>query len=75
MNEFVRGWLKETATEATMNEADGYGVFQCPQCHAQYRSAYRISITVQTGRFDCVECETPLHTWSGVRNYFQWERS
>jgi len=33
-----------------------------------------IFATVHQGKFDCVECQTEVHAWSGVRDYFKWER-
>ena len=31
-----------------------------------------IFATVHQGKFDCVECQTEVHAWSGVRDYFKW---
>ena len=54
---------------------DGQDVFKCPQCGEAWRGTYRIGITVKQGKFDCESCGTQIYAWSGVRDYFKWERA
>jgi hypothetical protein len=39
-----------------------------------YQAAQRHSLGRTAGRFDCVECLAPVHSWSGSYDYTVWRR-
>ena len=57
-----------------MDEPDGSDVFECLACQARYRAFYKIFTVPKQGSFFCLKCKTKVHSWQGVRDYFEWER-
>ncbi len=47
--------------------------FVCPQCGALYRAKQVRFYERISGRFDCEQCRTPVHVWSGFHGYLYWQ--
>ena len=45
----------------------------CPKCEVVYLTKQvRVPIPAN-GRFDCIECNGLVYSWSGLYDYFHWE--
>jgi hypothetical protein len=47
-------------------------IFICRGCAIVYRATQQKLPHMTAGRFDCVDCETPVYKWSGRYNYTGW---
>jgi len=47
-------------------------VFHCSDCGAVYKAFQQYAESTQLGYFDCSNCNSLVHSWDGVYNYFAW---
>ena len=47
-------------------------VFLCRDCGAVYKAVQQYVESTQLGYFDCSDCNSLVHSWHGVYNYFAW---
>ena len=48
-------------------------LFVCPNCGIGYRAICEKQPSEQSGRFDCVDCQTEVYSWSGTYDYTGWK--
>jgi transcription elongation factor Elf1 len=48
-------------------------LFTCPKCGIIYRAICEQQSSEQNGRFDCIDCRTEVHSWSGTHDYTGWK--
>ena len=48
-------------------------VFLCPKCGLGYRVIRVQFPEMRPGRFECIDCRTEVHSWSGVYDYIGWK--
>jgi hypothetical protein len=41
-----------------------------PKCGLGYRAIFPVR---RAGRFECIDCRTEVHSWSGVYDYIGWK--
>ena len=47
--------------------------FACHDCGATYR-ALQVQVPQRAfGRFECETCQSTVHTWSGIYDFFSWK--
>jgi predicted RNA-binding Zn-ribbon protein involved in translation (DUF1610 family) len=44
-------------------------VFLCPKCGLAFRAIRGQFPDKRAGRFECIDCRTEVHSWSGVYDY------
>ena len=54
------------------NENSTAVVFLCSDCGAVYKAVQQCVKSTQLGYFDCSDCNSLVHSWHGVYNYFAW---
>jgi hypothetical protein len=47
-------------------------IFLC-QCGLGYSAAQERTPELRSGKFNCAECKTAVHSWSGVYDYRSWK--
>jgi hypothetical protein len=48
-------------------------LFVCPKCGIGYRAISEQQSSEQSGRFDCIDCQTEVYSWSGMYDYTDWK--
>ena len=48
-------------------------IFQCPACKQAYRALQERFPYERPGRFDCIECNSEVHAWTGFFDYTGWK--
>jgi hypothetical protein len=48
-------------------------IFWCPKCGLGYRAISGQFPDKRAGRFECIDCHTSVHSWSGVYDYIGWK--
>ena len=62
----------EGAPMSSGNENSTAVVFLCPDCGAVYKAVQQYVESTQLGYFDCSDCNSLVHSWHEVYNYFAW---
>lgn len=47
--------------------------FACPHCGMIYQAKQVRFIERTNGRYDCIACRKPVHTWSGFYDFMYWK--
>ncbi len=45
--------------------------FSCPDCSIVYSAKQARFEQMTSGKFDCIECGKPVHTWIGRYGYYR----
>jgi hypothetical protein len=61
----IPGMTKATRTKV---------LFSCPKCGLSYQTVQEQFPETKAGRFECIDCFTEIHAWSGVYDYAVWKR-
>jgi hypothetical protein len=48
-------------------------LFWCPNCGLAYRAIRAQFPERRAGRFECIDCRTEVHSWSGAYDYIRWK--
>jgi hypothetical protein len=47
-------------------------IFVCAKCGQPYRATQERFPYERPGRFDCVKCSAPVHSWRGFFDFAEW---
>jgi hypothetical protein len=47
-------------------------IFICAKCGQPYRAIQERFSYERPGRFDCVKCSAPVHSWRGFFDFAEW---
>jgi predicted RNA-binding Zn-ribbon protein involved in translation (DUF1610 family) len=47
--------------------------FTCPDCGMGYTATKEQLPDKHSGSFECIVCNTEVHTWSGRYDFFDWK--
>jgi hypothetical protein len=47
-------------------------IFSCPQCRLLYSAEQERFTRESAGRFDCIDCNAEIFSWSGRYDYVRW---
>jgi len=48
-------------------------LFVCPKCGRGYCAIQEQFPYERPGRFDCIDCNTEVHSWTGVYDFIGWK--
>jgi hypothetical protein len=48
-------------------------IFSCPKCGLLYQATQEQCPDKHFGTFNCGDCKTSVHSWSGVYDFFDWK--
>ena len=48
--------------------------FKCQECHTWYEAKWEQFPEPASGTFNCPECGTLVHSWSGRDRFSDWKR-
>jgi predicted RNA-binding Zn-ribbon protein involved in translation (DUF1610 family) len=47
--------------------------FTCPKCGLGYKATQEQFPEKRAGHFDCIDCRSEVHSWSGIYDFTGWQ--